>query len=303
MEADFFENYGLYQPYQILTNYSLGNEYYNFPTDFDGTTFDYYCENEQKLRTFELKFTDDDYSRNSKDEMNFKKDGRIDYIFTCKCECKSCKEYDIFLTLHVYSNNAVAPILNNLGNHSFDDNHTRTPSGTNVYIQKIGCFPERKTIVDKSITKHFDRETNSWYYKALELKNANFGIGSFAYFRRIIEKELITLVKEISEIPDSDKDSINLLLEKYTKTSEIYVIYENIFHYLPASLKGLGDNPIKLLYNQTSEGLHSLSDEECLERANNIALVLEFVIKKINEEKSSIFNIKNAIKNLKSGRS
>lgn len=61
----------------------------------------------------------------------------------------------------------------------------------------------------------------------------------------------------------------------------------------------LGDNPIKLLYNQTSNGLHSLTEEECLEKAQKILTLLEFVIKKINEEKSEIKELKDTIKGLK----
>lgn len=61
----------------------------------------------------------------------------------------------------------------------------------------------------------------------------------------------------------------------------------------------MGDNPLQLLYNQTSEGLHSLTEEECLNRANSIATLLDFTIKKINEEKSEILEVKNAVKHLK----
>ena len=77
------------------------------------------------------------------------------------------------------------------------------------------------------------------------------------------------------------------------------MIYENIFDYLPSSLKGLGDNPFQLLYKQTSKGLHNLSEKECLERAHNINQLLKFVIRKLNEEKSEILEIRQVIKELK----
>ncbi|MBT3547224.1 MAG: hypothetical protein HN487_06000, partial [Flavobacterium sp.] len=76
-------------------------------------------------------------------------------------------------------------------------------------------------------------------------------------------------------------------------------IYDNIFQHLPNSLKVLGDNPIKLLYNQTSEGLHSLKESESLEKASKILVLLEFVIKKINEERSEIKDLKDIVKGLK----
>ena len=50
------------------------------------------------------------------------------------------------------------------------------------------------------------------------------------------------------------------MFEKHDSDSRISTIYENIFPHLPNSLKELGNNPIKLLYNQTSAGLHTLSE-------------------------------------------
>ena len=129
--------------------------------------------------------------------------------------------------------------------------------------------------------------------------NQNFGIGSFAYFRRIIEKELINIITDIKSLPDSHSVEIERLLVKHNENPKVSTIYDNIFEHLPNSLKALGDNPIKLLYNQTSEGLHSLTEEECLEKANSIFQLLNFVIKKINEERSEIKNLREIIKGLK----
>jgi hypothetical protein len=53
------------------------------------------------------------------------------------------------------------------------------------------------------------------------------------------------------------------------------------------------------LYNQTSEGLHSLKESESLEKASKILVLLEFVIKKINEERSEIKDLKDIVKGLK----
>ena len=46
----------------------------------------------------------------------------------------------------------------------------------------------------------------------------------------------------------------------YVENKKVSTIYNNIFQYLPNSIIGLGVNHIKLLYNQTSEGLHSLTE-------------------------------------------
>ena len=162
----------------------------------------------------------------------------------------------------------------------------------------MGALPEIKELPSKIITKYFDRESNNWYYKGINSIVNKFGIGSFAYFRRIIEKELIRIIKDIQTLPSSHNKEIGELLKKHNSDPRISTIYENIFPHLPNSLKELGNNPIKLLYNQTSEGLHSLSEEECYKKAKGIRKLLDFVIKKINEEKSEIKDLRDTIKDL-----
>lgn len=304
---DFFQDYGLYSPYLLVEDYSLGNEHFTSPLEFNGQTFDFYCENEKRFKTFELQFTSDHLNILQREEHYNDYiddwcmiDGKLNYTFLCACKCLSCNNYSIYLSLNVYSNNPVARRINNINNTFFSDDELRqTPENTNIYIQKVGVFPESKVKVDKDISKHFDRETNMWYFKALDSINKNYGIGAFAYFRRIIEKELLTIVKEIKDLPGSDSLNINNLLLQYEERNAIYSIYENIWDYLPSSLKGLGENPIQLLYNQTSEGLHSLDEAECLRRANSIATLLEFTLKKINEENSEILDVRKAIRQLK----
>src|SRR5690606_12186363 len=131
------------------------------------------------------------------------------------------------------------------------------------------------------------------YYKGRKSLSENYGIGAFAYFRRIIEKELINIVYDLAKIESSESIKINSLLADYEKSKKTHLLYENVFQYLPLSLQSLGDNPFKLLYSQTSQGLHNLSEEDCLKRAEQIDLILKFVIKKLNEEKSDILNIRN----------
>lgn len=304
---DFFQDFGLYTPYLLVEDYSLGNEHYTSPLEFDGETFDFYCENERRFKTFELQFTYKQLNTIQKEQYAPNHisdwcliDKKLNYTFLCTCRCLSCNNYSILLSLNVFSTNVIATHINNVNNASFsDDSILVTPPGTNVYVQKVGMIPEKKIKVDKDISKHFDRESSMWYYKALESINKNYGIGAFAYFRRIIEKELLTIVKEIKDLPASDSLNIGKLLLQYEEKTAIHSIYENIWEYLPTSLKDLGDNPIQLLYNQTSEGLHSLDEAECLKRANSIAILLEFTLRKINEEKSEILDVRKAIKQLK----
>ncbi len=308
---EFLETYELYKEFLLLENYTLNNEEYTYISEFMGENFDYFCPIENSIRPFELDFSDrikktitsiefglSEYESNRIPDEQFI-DEKLNYTFSMFGRCKSCNEYKIHFMFNVYSNNPISNFRDNYRNVRLDERHYHDFPNTNIYIKKIGCSVESKVEIDKAVSKHFDRESNNWLYKAKKLLKQNIGIGSFAYFRRIIEKELIKIVEEIKQLPESDTGEIQALLDEYTKYPKTYTVYENIFKYLPNSLKELGDNPIELLYKQTSEGLHSLSEEECLKRAKSIETILEFTLRKINEEKSDIKSVKDAIKNLK----
>jgi len=304
---NFLKNYPLYKPFRIIENYKVETSEYNRPYAFVGETFMYYCEKEQAEKTFELEFNasaQEFWSLADGEripDILFDDNKHLNFVEHFKGCCKSCKSYNIDMTLHVWSDNKIpnnkyyrlgGPAGSGITKSEFDGIEA------NIFIEKIGLFPKQKTTVDNEIKKHFDKETNNWYYKACECMNQNHGIGAFAYFRRIIEKELLTIVKEISEL-DAANSEMKKLYDEYILTNKVYSIYENIFEFLPKSLQSLGINPIKTLYNQTSEGLHSLDEKECLLRSANIDLLLKFVMKRINEEQSEILRVREAVKGLK----
>nr|WP_315177140.1 hypothetical protein [uncultured Flavobacterium sp.] len=300
---DFLSKYPLYKNYLLLEDYNDNNQDFTTPHDFIGQTFEHFCEKEGSVKTFELNIDNSEYfgylDGSEIPNENFK-DGKLNYIFKAIGKCISCKDYEIYMLLNVYSDNPISKIkVRSIRSLAFSAQNKSEKTISNIYIQKIGFFPEIKVHPNKDITKYFDRESNILYFKGINALSQNFGIGSFAYFRRIIEKELINIIKDIKTLPDSHSAEIEKLLEKHNLNPKISTIYDNIFEHLPNSLKSLGDNPIKLLYNQTSEGLHSLSEEVCLEKAKNINLLLDFVIKKINEERSEINDLRKILKDLK----
>lgn len=304
---EFLKTYPLYKEYLLLEDYKMGNEHYGIKSDFNKINFDYYCILEDSSRPFEIEIDEEtEPITHNPERMTLGIpeeqfiDEKLNYTFLATATCKSCSQHQIHFLLNVYSNNPISPIVNNFSNIQLDKRHKYSFPNTNIYIQKVGCYPQNKEEIEREVSKHFDKATNNWLYKAKESINSSFGIGAFAYSRRIVEKELIKIIEEIKSLPDSDSHGISDLLEKYEKNNKTSTIYDNIYEYLPSSLKDLGDNPISLLYKLTSEGLHSMSESECLEKAETIIEILEFVIIKINEEKSEIKRMKDAIKRAKS---
>lgn len=300
---EFLRCYGLYQKYLLIEDYAATTEHYSSPLEFVGFTFDYFCELEETTKTFEIeldKVTNEYYSQLPENNIpdEFFKDEKLNYSFKAIARCRSCKKFHVDFFLNVFSDKPIPNILSNIYNISFSPRNNASYPDTNIFVQKIGALPEIRELPSKVITKYFDRETNKWYYKGINSIANNFGIGAFAYFRRIIEKELINIIEDIKSLPDSHEKEIHELLEKHNADPRTSTIYENIFQHLPNSLQELGNNPIKLLYNQTSAGLHSLSEEECMKKSKSIKMLLDFVIRKINEERSEIKDLRDIIKDL-----
>jgi hypothetical protein len=79
------------------------------------------------------------------------------------------------------------------------------------------------------------------YLKGRRAENQELGIAAFAYYRRVIE----------------DRKAV-----------------EAVKHGIPQALLINGHNPLTLLHSALSEGLHAMSDEQCLEIATSIRVVI-----------------------------
>lgn len=304
---DFLSNYSLYKEFLYIENYVRIEKGIVDPFDFQGISFDYFCEEENSIKTFQLKLpiaTSEYYGKFPADKIHadfFDNLDRLNYTQNFEGICKSCQKKQLELTLSVYSNQKFPKNKDNTlksVNGVYQNIDEFENKKIKVYLKKIGIYPEPKIEVDKRIQKYFDRETNEWYYKGIKLYNQNFGIGSFAYFRRIVEKELFSILKDVSTLSSTDP-KLSKLITDYNETSKISTLYKNSFNLLPKSLQLLGDNPFEILYSHTSKGLHNLTEQECLNEADNIHKILEYVIRKVNEEKSELLEIRNIIKNLK----
>lgn len=301
----FLEEYPLFKKFEAVTEYIVQYESYTDPFDFHGQTFNYLCPIENEIRVFELSPTSTfkeywgKFPAMEHISSNFIDDeGKLNYIHHFEGTCTCCKKFKVDFLLHTWSDKVIPTekIERIYADPTKDPLH-KNP--VNIFIEKVGEYPERITSTDKDLSKFFDRESNNWYYKAKKSLDDRFGIGAFAYFRRIIEKELIHMMKDIAKLEDVKSDKLNNLIGEYEQTNKIHLLYENTYEFLPPSLKTLGENPFKLLYKQTSKGLHNLSEEDCLIRAEAIDSLLKFVIKKIHEEKHEMKKMKGFIDSLK----
>lgn len=169
-----------------------------------------------------------------------------------------------------------------------------------ITLQKFGELPRKKLPRDKELQAFFS-EDSDYYEKAVVCMTNGYGIAAFAYYRRIIENNIHSLLDLLQDNstndPKADEISHALAeLKKETPMSDKIKVANNA---LPDYLKPDGINPLGTLYKILSEGVHSLCDTDCLHKAEQINGCTKFLISELSNRKRNLSKFKGVINNLK----
>ncbi len=167
-------------------------------------------------------------------------------------------------------------------------------------LTKIGQWPPQTREPDSSITGGWTEHDLKLYRNALTLRNSTMGIGALVYLRRVIENRINDILRLISTTPDDiedqDAEQKALSLQKLRRFTEKLDFARE---HLPESLTPTGmSNPIGPLYDLVSDGLHSKSDEECIEVFDRCRIAFEYVVKKLSESRRADDEYLRAIRGL-----
>lgn len=101
-------------------------------------------------------------------------------------------------------------------------------------------------------------------------------MAAFAYYRRVVENQKVKIIGEILKVADKLNADPALIedLKAAKQETRFTQAIDRIKHGLPEVLLINGYNPLTLLHSALSEGLHAESDEQCLELATSIRVVL-----------------------------
>ncbi len=127
-----------------------------------------------------------------------------------------------------------------------------------------------------------DRDT---FLKGRRCENQGLGIGAFTYYRRVVENqknrilgEIIKVSEKIGTKPDAIK-ALNAAIAE-TQFSKALAIAKDA---IPESLLINGQNPLLLLHGALSDGIHNRSDEECLEIASSVRIILAELSERLSQ--------------------
>lgn len=129
-------------------------------------------------------------------------------------------------------------------------------------------------------------------------ENQGLGVAAFVYYRRVVERQKNRLLERIANVAAQlgGNDELVAEIERAKAETQFTKAIESIRHALPQSLLINGQNPLTLLYNALSQGVHNLTDEQCLSLAHSVRVVLVEFSDKLSEAIKNEDEINNAIK-------
>lgn len=118
-----------------------------------------------------------------------------------------------------------------------------------------------------------DREL---FLQGRRCENQGLGIGALVYYRRVVENQKNRILSEILKVANMVGASAEAIaeLEAALKETQFTKALETVKHGIPQALMIRGHNPLLLLHNALSNGVHGRTDEECLELATHVRVIL-----------------------------
>jgi len=143
-----------------------------------------------------------------------------------------------------------------------------------------------------------DREL---FLKGRRAENRGLGIGAFSYYRRVVENQKGRIIQEIAMAAKKlgAKPEVLQRFGAAAKETQFSKAIEEIKDGIPSVLLIDGQhNPLTLLHSALSEGLHEHTDEECLEIAKEIRIVLSDLADRLSQALKEHAELKNAVTRL-----
>ena len=175
---------------------------------------------------------------------------------------------------------------------------------SDVEAMKLGEYPPFSVPISSRIQKLLSKSDLELYRKGVRAEAQGLGIGAATYFRRIVEEQWKRLVTEIRRAAErlgvKDLEVYDRALQETQFSKAVKMLKDAIPDKL---LISDGENPLTLLYRPLSRQLHGLTDEECLQQAADIRLVLTALLENIADvlrDQDELRQAATRLKNLKS---
>ena len=153
------------------------------------------------------------------------------------------------------------------------------------FLRKVGQVPPWDIAVERELHSILG-DFVKYYKNGLISEFHGYGIGAYAYYRRIIEGIIDFLLDQIGELLEKeDEEEYKEALVKTKKTKDTQEKIKLVYDLLPSILNPQEFNPLKTIYKVLSEGIHGRSDEDCLADAEILRETTLFLVKEVLRSK------------------
>jgi hypothetical protein len=173
-------------------------------------------------------------------------------------------------------------------------------SRSDVEVMKLGEFPPFGAPIARRIQKLLDTEDLELYRKGSRSEAQGLGIGAATYFRRIVERRWKLLVRELRSAAAKLGHADLAVFDDALRETQFSAAVRTLRGAMPDKLLILnGQNPLTLLHSALSVQLHGLTDEQCLQQAADIRVVLTALLENIADVLKDQEELRSAADRLK----
>lgn len=157
----------------------------------------------------------------------------------------------------------------------------------NTELFKVGQHPELEERVSPTLEGALTPEDLKLYKNALRMRNFNLGIAAVAYMRRVVENrmnDMLTILYDAARVHNAPPELL-ARHEAVMKDKRFSTKVDYAGDLLPQNLRPEGQpNPMAVLHELASDGLHTKSDAECVDIFDECRQTFEYVFGKMRIE-------------------
>lgn len=146
-------------------------------------------------------------------------------------------------------------------------------------VRKVGQSPAWSVATPPEIAVTLQGQSLEFYRRGVLCMSQGFGLGAVAYFRRVVEDATNTILGLVEEAARLEGNTAALAAIAEAKTSRrADEKLKQIADALPPSLRVGGHNPLSILHDAYSRGVHAEADSECEAIALRFRASLDFAL-------------------------
>lgn len=164
---------------------------------------------------------------------------------------------------------------------------------------KAGQFPPWSINPSRDLANALGEPSLHLYQMGLVCESQGYGIGAFAYYRRVVEEKLGELLDQVRTLLNGvELQQYQEALAKVTGEKRAEDKLRIVKDLLPPALLAGTHNPLQIIYEALSADLHAGTDEACLLSAVEIRTAMEFFTKTLASSRAEERRFSDAMKKI-----